>query len=240
MSKMKCIIVDDEELARQGITNYVEQIEFLELTGCYKNAAAAAKALEEQKADLMFLDINMPKITGLSFLEALAEPPITIITTAYSEYAMEGFRLEVLDYLLKPIAFDRFLKAVNKAKEYWLFQKHTQAEKKENNDYIFLKHNQLYEKVFFSDILYIEAMRNYIVVHTLAKKLMVLLTFKSIEESLPAKDFMRIHKSYIINLNQVEVIESSYVQINKKQLPISRKLKDDVLKQVTARNLLSK
>ncbi|MFL9485065.1 LytR/AlgR family response regulator transcription factor [Chitinophagaceae bacterium LWZ2-11] len=240
MSKMKCIIVDDEELARQGITNYVEQIEFLELTGCYKNAAAAAKALEEQKADLMFLDINMPKITGLSFLEALAAPPITIITTAYSEYAMEGFRLEVLDYLLKPIAFDRFLKAVNKAKEYWLFQKHTQAGKKENNDYIFLKHNQLYEKVFFSDILYIEAMRNYIVVHTLAKKLMVLLTFKSIEESLPAKDFMRIHKSYIINLNQVEVIESSYVQINKKQLPISRKLKDDVLKQVTARNLLSK
>lgn len=154
MSKMKCIIVDDEELARQGITNYVEQIEFLELTGCYKNAAAAAKALEEQKADLMFLDINMPKITGLSFLEALAAPPITIITTAYSEYAMEGFRLEVLDYLLKPIAFDRFLKAVNKAKEYWLFQKHTQAEKKKIT-IIFFSNITNCTKKFFSPISYI-------------------------------------------------------------------------------------
>jgi DNA-binding LytR/AlgR family response regulator len=240
---MKCIIVDDEALAREGLEQYAREIDFLELTGSYKNALAAQNALRQQPVDLMFLDINMPKLSGLSFLETLARPPITIITTAYPDYALEGFRLDVLDYLLKPISLERFIKAVNKAHDYYLLQQAAVQQEQEPAaapNYVFLKHNQLYEKVVLADIIYVEAMQNYVVVHTLTKKIIVHLTFKVIESSLPASDFLRIHKSYIINLSHIQAIEGNTVHIHQKLIPISRSQRDELMEKVVNRALLSK
>jgi two-component system, LytTR family, response regulator len=241
MSKMKCIIVDDEALAREGIEQYVGEIAFLELTGSYKNALAAQNALQNEHIDLMFLDINMPKMTGLSFLETLSKPPITIITTAYPDYALEGFRLHVLDYLLKPIPLERFIKSVNKAHDYYqLLQKTPVQNHQAPLDYIFLKHSNLYEKVMLADIVCVEAMQNYVLIHTVLKKIIVHLTFKSVEESLPTGEFFRVHKSFLISVAHIKAIEGNTVLIHNKQIPISRSQREELMQQVVNRALLTK
>lgn len=238
---MTCIIVDDEALAREGLEQYVHDLEFLELKGSYRNALAAQQALQEHAADLMFLDINMPKLSGLSFLESLTAPPITIITTAYPDYALEGFRLDVLDYLLKPIAFDRFVKAVNKAYEYFQLQQQAQSGRQvEATDYIFLKHNHVYEKVMLVDIVCVEAMQNYVIIHTVNKKLIVHLTFKTMEESLPGGSFLKVHKSFLISLKHIQAIEANTVHLLNKSIPIGRGQREELMQLVVNAALISK
>lgn len=238
---MTCIIVDDEALAREGLEQYVHDLEFLELKGSYRNALAAQQALQEHAADLMFLDINMPKLSGLSFLESLTAPPITIITTAYPDYALEGFRLDVLDYLLKPIAFDRFVKAVNKAYEYFQLQQQAQSGRQvEATDYIFLKYNHVYEKVMLVDIVCVEAMQNYVIIHTVNKKLIVHLTFKTMEESLPGGSFLKVHKSFLISLKHIQAIEANTVHLLNKSIPIGRGQREELMQLVVNAALISK
>lgn len=240
MNKMKCIIVDDEALAREGLEQYAREIDFLEIAGSYKNALLAQNALQNDTIDLMFLDINMPKLTGLSFLETLSKPPITIITTAYPDYALEGFRLHVLDYLLKPIPFERFIKSVNKAHDYYRLLQKTSVQNQQPLDYIFLKHSNLYEKVMLADIICVEAMQNYVLIHTVLKKIIVHLTFKSVEENLPPNEFFRVHKSFLISVAHIKAIEGNTVNIHNKQIPISRSQREELMQQVVNRALLTK
>lgn len=229
---MKCIIVDDEALAREGMERYVAEVDYLELVGSYSSAVAAQNALQQHKVDLMFLDINMPGITGLNLLELLPQPPITILATAYPNFALEGFRLNVLDYLLKPVPLDRFLKAVNKAKDFYLLKQHQAAEQPGAIEYIFVKHNKVLEKVLLADVLYIEGMQNYVQIHTASRRLIVHLTFKALEQILPPHQFFRIHKSYIINLDHVQALSGNNVWIGSTQLPIVRNQRELLMKRI--------
>ncbi|WP_276498946.1 LytR/AlgR family response regulator transcription factor [Pontibacter litorisediminis] len=231
--KLKCIVVDDEALAREGIERYIAEVDFLELVGSYNSALRVQQALQQQQVDLMFLDINMPKLTGLGLLELLPNPPITILTTAYPNYALEGFRLDVLDYLLKPISLERFLKAVNKANDYYLLkQQQAMPQKPVQSDYIFVKHNRALEKVLLADILYIEALQNYVQLHTLRKKLVVHLTIKALEQQLPEQQFFRIHKSYIVNLNHMQTISGNHVRVGDSSLPLARSQREPLLHRI--------
>ncbi len=231
--KMKCIIVDDEALAREGMERYLAEVDFVEHIGSYNSALAAQSALQQQKADLMLLDINMPKLTGLNLLELLPHPPITILATAYPNFALEGFRLNVLDYLLKPISFERFLKAMNKARDYYqLTQRQMAGQQVAPDDYFFVKHNKMLEKVLLQDILYIEGMQNYIQIYTTTRKLVVHLTFKAVEESLPPQQFFRIHKSYIVNLHHIQALNGNTVRIGGNELPLARSQREQLMHQL--------
>ncbi|RAI98731.1 LytTR family two component transcriptional regulator [Chitinophaga skermanii] len=239
MEKIRCIIVDDEALAREGMEQLVEEFDFLELVGSFKNAMSAQTALQQHTVDLMFLDINMPRITGLAFLEALSNPPITILTTAYAEYALDGFRLDVLDYLLKPISPERFLKAVNKARDYLLLQ-HAVTNKTSVPGYIFLKNNQALEKVMLNEIVFLEGMQNYIHVYTTTKKFTVHISMKAAEETLQTGNFMRVHKSFVVNLDFIQLIEGNIIRVPNHEIPVSRALRDALMEKVVANNLLSR
>lgn len=240
MKKMKCIIVDDEALAREGIEQLAREMEILEVTGSFRNAMGAQNALQQHSIDLMFLDINMPRISGLSFLEALSDPPITILTTAYPDFALEGFRLDVMDYLLKPISPERFLKAVNKAHDYFLLRQQGPSAGAPAPDYLFLKQNQLYEKVKLEDIFLVEAMQNYAIVHTKAKKIIVHITFKGVEDALPPDQFMRVHKSFLVNLDYIQSIEGNSLRVLNREIPIGRTQRAKLMEKVVNRSLLSK
>jgi len=233
-SKLKAIIVEDEHLAAEGLKSYVAEIEFLELISRCENALEANKILTEQNVDLIFLDIQMPKLTGIDFLKSLSKPPMVIFTTAYPNYALQGYELDVIDYLLKPYPFDRFLKAVNKAKDRFELEhpSPTDQSKLENADYFFVKTDQKLEKVVTNDIYFIQAMENYVIIHTSSQKIMSLMTMKSMEEKLPTSQFLRIHKSYLVNINKVESIEGNCLNVKSKQLPISRQNKQEVLSKI--------
>ena len=203
--KINCLIIDDEPLACKGLAEYVQDVDFLHLAGTYEDALKAASIIQENKIDLIFLDIQMPRISGLDFLKTLQHPPLVILTTAYPQYALEGYELNVLDYLVKPISFPRFLKAVMKAKEQ-LELKHyeqTPAHADVAEDYIFIKADNRLVKIFFKNTLYAEALQNYVCIHTTDKKYITYLTFKSIEENLPHELFLKVHKSYIVQLSKV-------------------------------------
>lgn len=238
--EIKCLIADDEALAREGLKNYIETCDYLSLVASCNSAVSAREVLETTPIDLMFLDINMPRMSGLHFLETLTTPPATILVTAYPDYALEGFRLDVLDYLLKPVSPDRFAKSAQKALSHFSLRK-TPPLIQTNviADHIFVKHKQVYEKVLLADILYLEGMQNYVVIQTVRTKIVAYLTFKSVEQQLPSDTFLRIHKSYIINLRQVHQVDSNMVQIGPYALPVSRSQRD-LLMQVVNSRLLSK
>ena len=232
--KIKCIIIDDEPLARKGLAQYIEDIEFLELIALCDSAMSADKILNETKIDLMFLDIQMPKMTGLQFLKAINTPPKVILTTAYSEYALGGFDLDVLDYLVKPIAFERFYKACRKAKEYFESKKHSPQifDPKQSvvtDDFFFVKCEQIIEKIFFADIFLVEALENYVVIHTSERNYIVYNTFKGIEEFLPSDQFIKVHKSYLIAISKITAIEGAQLILGKHKIPISRHLKEGII-----------
>jgi DNA-binding LytR/AlgR family response regulator len=195
---MNCVIIDDEPLAREGLASYVREVDFLQLTGTCENPLELIKLLDHQSIDLIFLDIQMPKMNGIDFLKIMQKPPMVIITTAYPSYALEGFQLNVLDYLLKPITFDRFFKSANKAKDYHrLLNSSTQpgAQKAETGEnYFFIKCGNKYEKIYFDDILYVEGMQNYVTIFTGKGKYITLLNLKSLEQNLDSKLFIRVHK----------------------------------------------
>ncbi|HYJ37699.1 MAG TPA: LytTR family DNA-binding domain-containing protein [Chitinophagaceae bacterium] len=227
--KLSCIIIDDEPLARKGLREYIQDVDFLQLEGEFDNPLKATDVLSNRQVDLMFLDIHMPKITGIEFLRTLQHPPQVILTTAFPQYAVDGFDLNVLDYLVKPISFDRFLKAVMKAKE-TLSKKGGAVQTAE--DFVFIKADNKLVKIFYHDILFIEALQNYVTIHTLNKKYVTYLTFKSMEESLPSDQFIRVHKSYLVSANKIESIEGNCIRIAHHEIPISRTVKEEVLEKL--------
>jgi DNA-binding LytR/AlgR family response regulator len=228
---MNCILIDDEPLARKGLREYIQDVEFLNLVAEFDNALKATDLLSKDEVDLIFLDIHMPKITGLDFLRSLQHPPQVIFTTAYPQYAVEGFDLNVLDYLVKPISFDRFLKAVMKAKEA-VGRKTISQPSQTKEDYVFIKSDNKLVKIFYHDILFVEALQNYVTIHTSSKKYITYLTFKSMEESLPADQFIRVHKSYLVSASKIESIEGNMVRIGSHEIPISRTIKEEVLEKL--------
>jgi DNA-binding LytR/AlgR family response regulator len=222
--KIKCIIVDDEALARQVVRTYLEDLSEYEVVRECKNAIEAMDALNNESVDLMFLDINMPKLSGLSFLKTLTNPPAVIITTAYREYALEGYELDLVDYLNKPFSFERFLKAINKAKAVITCKSvcKEQAPLKENHssDFIFIKVDKKTHKLNFNEIIYIEALGDYIKIHTSDSTIVTYMSLKKMEAILPAHLFPRIHKSYIISLNKIVSIEGNMLEFGKEKITI--------------------
>jgi DNA-binding LytR/AlgR family response regulator len=233
-SVINCLVVDDEPIARKGIMEYVRQIDYLNAVAQCKSAAEAAGLLQKNKIDLVFLDIQMPKLTGIEFVKALADPPLIIFTTAYSEYALEGFELDVVDYLLKPISFARFLKAAEKAQSY------VNARNREVSitpDFFFIKCNGKIEKIIMADVVYIEAMANYVIIHTRQKRYITYLTFSGIEEQLPTQLFVRIHKSYIVAISAIQTIDGNDVLTSSIRLPMSKNYRNEVMNRIDSRFL---
>lgn len=237
--QLNCLIVDDEPVARKGLAEYVKEVEFLSLVGQSENAVKATGLMSQHSIDLLFLDIQMPKLTGIEFLKTMKNPPLVILTTAYSEYALEGYALDVVDYLMKPITFERFLKAAQKA--YDLHQlKKSSAQEKVGEDHFFVKCDGKFEKVFFNEVTYIEGLQNYAVIHTLSKKLITYITMTSLEHQLPKDQFMKVHKSYMVSVPQVKAIEGNEILIGQARIPISRTLKDEVVNQILGNKLFKR
>ena len=235
--KLNCLIVDDEPIARKLLEEYIADIDFLELKGKAENPVKAAALLKNNAIDLLFLDINMPQLSGIEFLRSPAVLPMTIMTTAYTEYAVESFELDVVDYLVKPFSSERFLKACLRAKEFYDLKNRTA---KNAYDYFFVKSEGRIEKVFYADLLYVEAMLNYVILHTETQKLIVYLTFKSIYEQLPADLFLKIHKSTIINISKVKNIEGNQITIGNVKVTVSQNLHEVVMKTILAGRILKR
>jgi DNA-binding LytR/AlgR family response regulator len=223
MSKIKCIIIEDEPLAVKVLSDYVSQVPFLELQKTFKDAILATEYLRENTADLIFLDIHLPKLKGMAFLKTLPDPPAVIVTTAYHQYAVEGFELNVTDYLLKPIEFERFLAAVNKVKA-------KQVEKDEAKDFIFVNVQNKKVKILFSDIVYIESQREYVKIVTIKKRYLSKISTNKIESLLPAEQFKRIHRSFIISVDKIESYSAETVEVSGVSLPVGRAYKDVIEK----------
>jgi DNA-binding LytR/AlgR family response regulator len=215
---IKALLVDDEPLAQNVIRQFAKDIPNLEIICACNNAMEASTKLKETHVDLMFLDVNMPKLSGLDFLKNLPNPPLVILTTAYSDYAMEGYELNILDYLKKPFSFERFFKAFQKAEEQVALRR-SQLQEQEA-DYIFIKANKKAIRVAFKSISYIEGLGDYIKVHLKNTHLVTNLSMKKMEELLPNEEFYRIHKSFIIRLDQIQSVEGNLVEVNGKKLPI--------------------
>lgn len=226
--KISCIIIDNEPLARQGIKEYIADSEFLQFNAEFDNALQAAAIIGKEKRELLFLDIQLPRITGLDFFKTLRQPPPVIFTTAYPEYALEGFEVNALDYLVKPISFDRFLKAALKAKEYYELRDQNESAGSDTVHF-FIKVDGKLQKILYDEVLYAEALQNYVVIYTITRKYMTYLTFKSMEDYLPSTRFLKVHKSYIIAIDKVDRIEANDLVIGKQLIPISRNLKEEVM-----------
>ena len=248
---INCVIIDDEPLAREGLASYVRDIEFLHLVDTCENPVELIRLMNRYTIDLIFLDIQMPKMNGLDFLKAVQKPPIVVITTAYPTYALDGFQLNVLDYLLKPITFDRFFKSVKKASDYYhLINKPdpavagktdaSAAKPDPATDYFFIRCGSKYEKIHFDQILYVEGMQNYITIYTQKGKFVTLLYLKNLEENLDRQRFIRVHKSYIVSIDKIEGIEGNEIFIQSHRIPISRNYREQVLRQVVANKLWDK
>ncbi|MET0393331.1 MAG: LytTR family DNA-binding domain-containing protein [Chitinophagaceae bacterium] len=235
MKKLRCMIVDDEPVARKILREFVEQVPFLESAGEFENAVRAAAFLQEHTADLLFLDIEMPRLSGLEYLKRSALKPLVILTTAFPEYALEGYELDIIDYLLKPIAFSRFLKAVHKAKEYTDRMQSPAAPAEPG--WLFVRSEKRIEKIGLDQILYIESTGNYVNIFTESKKIMAYLTLKGLEGQLPPHAFVKIHQSYLVSFSRIDAIEGNQVRIGSKTLPISRSYRDAVMQLVEQRML---
>ncbi len=228
--KTKCLIVDDEPLARGLIRNHLDKLDNFEIVGECSDAMKALDALHGHKVDLMFMDIQMPQITGIEFLKTLKHPPQVIITTAYRDYAIEGFELDVVDYLLKPITFERFLKSVNK---YFQVAGNEQpgfssSSSVQDDAFIYVKENKRVVKVLLNEILYIEGLSEYVKIHTVDKKIVTKTSMSGMEDKLPDTDFLRIHKSYIVSLRKIQAFTATSIEIGGKELPVGRSYKNRV------------
>ena len=221
MSKIKCIIIEDEPLAVKVLSDYVHQVPFLQLQGTFKDAIYATEYLRDHHTDLIFLDIHLPKLKGMAFLKTLAHPPAVIITTAYHQYAVEGFELNVTDYLLKPIEFERFLTAVNKVKTA-LGGKQKFYESSGIKDFIFINVRKKKIKILFSEIVYIESQREYVKIVTTKDHYLSKMSTHEIESLLPANMFKRIHRSFIVSINKIQSYTSKIVEVNGVSIPVGR------------------
>jgi len=236
---IKCIAIDDEPLALKQIASYVEKTPFLELKKVFESPIDTLSYLQNNQIDLMFVDINMPDLNGMDFVKSIENPPKIIFTTAYSEYALEGFKVDALDYLLKPIDYATFLKASNKAKKWFDLQNLKPEQINSNEDFLFIKSEYKILKVKLKDIKYIEGMREYVRIHlTNEKPIMTLLSMKVVAQQLPSNSFMRVHRSYIVNLNMITTIERNRIVFDKVYIPVSENYKED-FQQFISKNFLS-
>jgi DNA-binding LytR/AlgR family response regulator len=209
---IRCIAIDDEPLALKQIAGYIKKTPFLELVGQYESALKTIEALENSRVDLMYVDINMPDLSGMDFVKTLENPPMVVFVTAYSEYALEGFRADAIDYLLKPISYADFLKSANKVRSLIDTRHYLSDEIKSNKDFLFIKSDYKLLRINFDDIKYIEGMSEYIRIHlTNSKPVMTLMSMKSVEDILPSDRFMRVHRSYIVNLTKISVVERNRI-----------------------------
>jgi DNA-binding LytR/AlgR family response regulator len=226
---IRCLIIDDEPLAQRVIEKYAENIPFLEIVDKCSSAMDAIRVLHNTEVDLLFLDINMPRLSGMDFLRTLKNPPLVIITTAYAEYAIEGYELDVADYLMKPFAFERFYKAIQKAEELLKGRENQHPEAREaartEETFIFVKSSKKTYKVNLNEILYIEALGDYVKIYTTDKMIISYQSLKNIEALLPPASFPRIHKSFIIALSRIDLIEGNHVRIRDREIPIGTNFK---------------
>lgn len=218
---IKCIIIEDEPSSQNVLQQFVSRLDFLQLEGICNNALEAMDFLKTHPVDLLFLDINMPHLSGLSFYKSLQNPPLVIFTTAYSEYALDGFDVNATDYLLKPFSFERFFKAVTKAREI--------LSNKTEQEHIIIKADKKLHQVKFGDILFVEALGDYIKIHLKDKTLVTYKTLSKIKSALPESNFLQVHKSYIINKNCIDYVEGNQVIIQNNKIPLGQKFKTDFL-----------
>ena len=234
--KISCIVVDDEPLALEVLSSFIARIPYLVLEGQYTDPFFAMEHLRKKKVDLLFVDIQMPDNSGIELVKTLNNPPKIVFTTAYSSYAIEGFNLNAMDYLLKPIAFDRFLVAVNKVRDYMglseAAQEVHQPEEKDVPEYMFVKSNYKDIKINFNEVLYIEGSEDYIKIHTTTKKVMTLLSMKGVMEKLPENQFIRIHRSFIVAIDKIESKSNERITIGKQSLPIGASYLNEVSKRL--------
>jgi DNA-binding LytR/AlgR family response regulator len=223
------LIVDDEPVARKIVQEFVEELDWLQLVGQAESPLKAINVLAKSSVDLLFLDIEMPQMSGLELLKNLPNPPVVIVTTAYPQYALEGFELSVLDYLLKPISMERFLKAALKAKAFFEQKNKTITP---TADYFFVKCDGNIERIELRELLYVKALENYIIIQTAQRKYITYLTMKGLEEYLPTKQFVKIHKSYLVPIAKIDRIEGNEVHIGNEKLPLSRNLRAEVLERI--------
>jgi len=225
---IRCLAIDDEPLALEQIGEYIQKTPFLELSGLFESALQAIETINTTPVDLMFVDINMPDLNGLDFVKSLDNPPKIVFVTAYGEHALEGFRVDALDYLLKPIGYSDFLKSANKVKSWFDLNPKKSDEVNSNKKFLFIKSEYKIVRINFDDIKYIEGMNEYIRIHLInSKPVMTLLSMKAIEEQLPTDRFMRVHRSYIVNLSKITVIERSRIIFDVNvYIPVSEQYKD--------------
>lgn len=231
---MTCIVVDDEPLARQGMEMNIAHVSSLQLLGSFSNALAASDFLRKENIDLMFLDINMPELNGLDFLKSLRDAPLVIFTTAYPQYALDSYELEAIDYLVKPIRIERFLKAVNKAENHLRLLRqdaNTHLVEKIEDDFVFIKADRKFFKIYFKDIYYIEGLKDYVVIYTRDNKVITSMNVKTIAAQLPASIFARVSKSYIVNVRHITSFDNELVYIQNIEIPLGQSFKDDFIKQ---------
>lgn len=232
--KIKCIITDDEPMARKGLRGYIEKIDFLTLLGECEDAIELNTMLKMQQVDLIFLDIEMPEMTGIELLSNLTNPPKVIIVSAYEQYALKGYEFDVVDYLLKPVSFERFMKSVNRIHDL------LQMEQKEEDDYIFVKSDKQLKKILFKEILFIESMENYVIIQTSLYKEVVYTTLKQLYESLPQNVFQQTHRSYIVNMEKVTVIDGNQLTIPPYKIPVARNFRDTIFNLILNNRLITK
>lgn len=229
MNAITCIIIDDEPLARKGLREYVADVDFLLLAGEFDNPLKAAKRIAEGGIQLMFLDIQMPKLSGIELFRSLEGPPPVIFTTAFPQYAIDGFELNALDYLVKPVSFDRFYKAALRAKDYYEVRETNNTAGTDSGEYFYIKVDNKLVRIAFDEVLYVEALQNYVSIHTGTKKYITYLTLKTIEEFLPANRFIKTHKSYIVAAARIDSIEGNDIRIGDHTIPISRNSREEVM-----------
>lgn len=233
MIQIKCVITDDEPTACEGLQRYVEKVDFLSLMAVCEDAMQLNTLLQTGQPDLLFLDIEMPYLSGLELLASLAHPPHVIITSAYEKYALKGYELDVVDYLLKPISFERFLKAVNKVHNLLQQEEHLE----ESDDFIFVRSDRQMHKVFLKDIRVVEGLENYVCIYTETSKLLVRSTMKRMIEALPQGTFLQVHKSYLINQKKIDKIDGNRIIVGQHAIPVARNFREEVFARILKNTL---
>ncbi len=233
--KTRCLIVDDEPIAQQILCNYLKNLSSFEVIACCKNALEAFEKLQKQPIDLLFLDIHMPQMSGLDFLRTLQNPPQVILTTAYRDYAVEGFELEVLDYLLKPISLTRFIQAIDKYQRARdqaspsTFEVNLANTASESGAFLYVRADRKIRKIFLKDIFLIEGLKDYVKIHTIEEVILSKQVLAQIAEKLPSDQFLRCHRSFIVALDQIKAFSAEFVEIQDREIPIGRSYKQQVI-----------
>ncbi len=234
--KMRCLIVDDEHLARSGLEDFIDQTPFLEHAGSLSSAVETLAFLKQNSVDILFLDIQMPDMTGVELLQTLSNPPQVIFTTAHREFALDGFELDAVDFLLKPFSYSRFLKAVNKTMQSDSISTNLERGK----DHIFIKSDGMIVKILVDDITFIETAKDYVQLHTTQTKYLTLVSLKQVEEQLPKEKFMRVHRYYLVGIKHVQKLEGNLIYLQNHKIKISRTLRDQVYQAIIGNKLIER